>query len=45
MFQAVKLFWKGDDVTIPPSKVLGAIAVAEEHLTLFDIAELKKIIS
>lgn len=41
MFQPVKLMWKGKEVLIPSSKVLGAIAVSEQHLSLFDIAELR----
>lgn len=33
-FEAVTLKWKGQSFTIPPHRVLGAIACIEEHLTL-----------
>jgi ribosomal protein L12E/L44/L45/RPP1/RPP2 len=33
-FEAVTLKWKGQAFTIPPHRVLGAIACIEEHLTL-----------
>ena len=42
MFEQVSLSWKGRNVVISPNRVLGAIAVAEEHLTLSHIAKLRE---
>ena len=42
MFEPVELKWKGRAVVIPSGQVLGAIAVAEEHLTLGHIAKLRE---
>jgi hypothetical protein len=38
MFRDITLEWSGEKVTIPASRVMGAIAVVEQHLTLPEMA-------
>jgi hypothetical protein len=43
MFETVTLPWTdGKSAVIPPKRVLGAIAVAEQFLTLGDIAQMRE---
>jgi hypothetical protein len=42
MFQPVKIYWDGEEHTIPASRVLRAIAIAEQHISLLDIARLRE---
>lgn len=37
IFQPVKLGWNGKDYTIPADRVLGAIAVIEEHISFLEL--------
>ncbi len=39
VFEEVKLTWRGEEKIIPPDRVMGAIAVAENHITLKEISE------
>ena len=39
MFAPIEIIWKGQTHTIPPERVLGAIAVVEEHLTMGELAQ------
>ncbi len=38
IFKAVELEWNGETFTVPPNRVLGAIAIIEEHFTFHDLA-------
>ena len=42
VFQEVKLGFKGEEYTIPPDRVMGAIAVVEEHVTFADLVDTKR---
>jgi hypothetical protein len=39
MFAPVELTWADQTYTIPPDRVLGAVAVVEEHLTMAELAQ------
>ncbi|HVQ43354.1 MAG TPA: hypothetical protein VMT30_00085 [Candidatus Saccharimonadia bacterium] len=39
MFEAVDLIWGEEVYTIAPDKILGAIAIIEEHYTFQDLAD------
>jgi hypothetical protein len=39
IFQDVKLAWKDEEFTIPGDKVLGAIAIIEEHITFTEMID------
>lgn len=37
IFEEVKLMWKGRELIIPPDRMMGAIAVIEEVITLIEL--------
>jgi hypothetical protein len=39
MFAPVELTWADQSYVIPPDRVLGAVAVVEEHLTMAELAQ------
>jgi hypothetical protein len=39
MFAPVELSWADQTYVIPPDRVLGAVAVVEEHLTMAELAQ------
>lgn len=39
MFEATTFNWKGRDFTIPPDRIMGAIATVEDVITLGEIAD------
>jgi hypothetical protein len=42
IFQEVELSWNGEAVTIPADKVMGAIAVIEEHITFLELVAMSQ---
>ncbi len=38
-WEAVTITWKGQELTIPPDRLLGAIAKIEEHLTFMELVD------
>lgn len=39
VFQDIKLEWNGEAFTVPSNRVMGAIAIIEEHVTLKELYE------
>jgi hypothetical protein len=38
IFQPFEILWRDETYTVPPEKILAAIAIVEEHMTIADLA-------